>query len=80
MELLTIKGTNLNTTVYRGFASIKDIATISAPDTYKQDSNPDGLQRDLNEKHSRDGYRYAEGAQKVPTSPRLWPEVILNVR
>lgn len=80
MELLTIKGTNLNTTVYRGFASIKDITTISAPDTYKQDGNPDGLQRDLNEKHSRDGYRYAEAAQKVPTSPRLWPEVILNVR
>ena len=80
MELLTIKGTNLNTTVYRGFASIKDIATISAPDTYKQDSNPDGLQRNLSERHSRAGYRYAELAQKVPDYPRLWPEVILNVR
>jgi len=80
MELITLKGTNLNTTVYRGFASIKDIATISAPDTYKQDSNPDGLQRDLSEHHSRDGYRYADGAQKVPDYPRLWPEVILNVR
>jgi len=80
MELLTIKGTNLNTPVYRGFASIKDIATISAPDTYKQDSNPDGLQRDLKEKHARDGYRYALLSQKVPDQPRLWPEVILNVR
>ena len=80
MEFITLKGTNLNTTVYRGFASIKDIATISAPDTYKQDSNPDGLQRDLSEHHSRDGYRYADGAQKVPDYPRLWPEVILNVR
>src|SRR4030042_1546590 len=60
MELLAIKGTNLNTTVYRGFASIKDIAAISAPDTYKQDSNPNGLQRNLNERHSRAGYRYAE--------------------
>jgi DGQHR domain-containing protein len=80
MELLTIKGTNLNTPVYRGFASIKDIATISMPDTYKQDSNPDGLQRDLDEKHSREGYLYAEGARKVPDYPRLWPEVILNVR
>jgi DGQHR domain-containing protein len=80
MELLTIKGTNLNTTVYRGFASIKDIATISAPDTYNQDKNPNGLQRDLSEKHSRDGYRYAEGSQAVPDYPRLWPEVILNVR
>lgn len=80
MELLTIKGTNLNTTVYRGFASMKDIATISAPDTFNQDKNPDGLQRDLSEKHSQEGYRYAEGAQKVPDYPRVWPEVILNVR
>ncbi|MDO8751601.1 MAG: DGQHR domain-containing protein [Dehalococcoidia bacterium] len=80
MELLTIKGTNLNTLVYRGFASIKDLASISAPDTGNQDKNPDGLQRDLKEKHARDGYRYAEGAQKVPDYFRLWPEVILNVR
>jgi len=80
MELLVIKGTNLNTPVYRGFASIKDIATISAPDTFNQDYNPDGLQRDLSEKHSREGYRYAEGAQEVPDYPRLWPEVILNAR
>ncbi len=80
MELLTLKGTNLNTTVYRGFASIKDIAAISAPDTFNQDKNPEGLQRDLSEKHSREGYRYAEGAQQVPDYPRLWPEVILNVR
>lgn len=80
MELLTLKGTNLNTPVYRGFACIKDIAAISAPDTFKQDTNPDGLQRDLSEPHSREGYLYADGAQKVPDYPRLWPEVILNVR
>jgi DGQHR domain-containing protein len=80
MELLTIKGTNLNTTVYRGFASIKDIATISAPDTYKQDTNPGGLQRDLTELHARDGYVFAEDAQKAPDYPRLWPEVIINIR
>lgn len=80
MELLTIKGTNLNTPVYRGFASIKDIATISAPDTEKQDSNPDGLQRNLSEAHARAGYSYAEDAKKDPAHPRLWPEVILNVR
>ena len=80
MELLTLKGTNLNTPVYRGFASIKDLATISAPDTGNQDKNPDGLQRELKERHARDGYRYAEGAQKVHDSRRLWPEVVLNVR
>lgn len=80
MELFTIKGKNLNTTVYRGFASIKDIAAISAPDTGNQDTNPDGLQRDLKEKHARDGYRYAEDALKFPDRGHLWPELILNVR
>ena len=80
MELITLKGTNLNTTVYRGFASIKDIAAISAPDTENQDKNPDGLQRGLREKHAQDGYNYAADAAKVPDQPRLWPEVILNVR
>ncbi|TET37062.1 MAG: DGQHR domain-containing protein [Dehalococcoidia bacterium] len=80
MELLTIKGTNLNTTVYRGFASIKDIAHISAPDTENQDRNPDGLQRNLSVAHAREGYSYAEDAGRDPDHPRLWPEVILNVR
>jgi DGQHR domain-containing protein len=80
MELTVLKGTNLNTTVYRGFAAIKDIASISTPDTFNQDNNPEGLQRDLSEKHSRDGYRYAEGSKVVPDFPRIWPEVILNVR
>jgi DGQHR domain-containing protein len=80
MEFITIKGTNLNTTVYRGFALIKDIATISAPDTFNQDKNREGLQRDLSEKHARDGYRYAEGSREVPDFPRMWPEVVLNVR
>jgi len=80
MELLTIKGTNLNTTVYRGFASIKDIATISAPDTFKQDTNPEGLQRDLSKQHALEGYEYARLAQEYPDSYRLWPEVIINIR
>jgi len=80
MELLVMKGTNLNTPVYRGFASIKDIATISAPDTGDQDHNPNGLQRELKEKHARDGYRYAEDALKSPDRGHIWPELILNVR
>jgi len=80
MQLLTLKGTNLNTTVYRGFASIKDIAAISAPDTENQDKNPDGLQRNLSLEHARKGYNYAEDAHKDPDRRRLWPEVILNIR
>ncbi len=80
MEFVTLKGTNLNTTVYRGFAPIKDIAAISAPDPFNQDTNPEGLQRDLTAKHAAESYRYAEGSKAVPDHPRLWPEVILNIR
>ena len=80
MELITLKGINLNTPVYRGFASIRDLAAISAPDTYDTDKNPEGLQRDLAESHAADGYWFAKDAQKAPEYPRLWPEVILNVR
>jgi DGQHR domain-containing protein len=38
------------------------------------------LQRDLSEVHSRDAYRYAEGAETVPEHHRAWAEVLLNVR
>jgi DGQHR domain-containing protein len=38
------------------------------------------LQRDLSEAHSRDAYRYADGAEKVPEHKRAWAEVLLNVR
>lgn len=80
MKFTVLKGTNLNTTVYRGYASIKDITAVSAPDTFNQDENPEGLQRDLSNKHARDAYRYAEGSQVVPDYLRLWPEVVVNVR
>jgi DGQHR domain-containing protein len=80
MELIAIRGVNLNTPVYRGFAKLGDLARISAPDTYNQDTNPDGLQRDLSEAHARDGYQYAQGSQDVPDHPRVWPEMLLNVR
>lgn len=80
METMVLKGKVLNTEVYRGYASMQDLARVSAPDTYNLDTNQDGLQRDLSEKHAREGYRYAEGSQQVPEHPRLWPEVVLNVR
>lgn len=80
MEFIAIRGINLNMPVYRGFAKLGDLARVSAPDTYNQDTNPDGLQRDLSEAHSRDGYHYAQGSQDVPDHPRAWPELLLNVR
>jgi hypothetical protein len=63
-----------------GSASIADLAKVSASDPFNQDTNPNGLQRDLSASHSRDAYRYAEGAEKVPDHIRAWSEVLLNVR
>jgi DGQHR domain-containing protein len=71
---------NLNTETFRGYAPITDLARVSAPDPFNQDTNPNGLQRDLSEKHSREAYRYADGAEKVPEHKRAWAEVLLNVR
>ena len=80
MEFLVLKGINLNTPVYRGFAPIKDIAAMSAPNPFNQDTNPEGLQRDLAIKHARESYGRAERSAAVPNHPRLWPEVLLNIR
>jgi DGQHR domain-containing protein len=80
MKFIVLRGTNLNTEMYRGFAPIADIAKVSAPDSFNQDTNPNGLQRDLSETHARDAYRYVEGAVKVADHNRAWSEVLLNVR
>jgi len=80
MKLIVLRGENLNTEMYRGYAQIADLAKVSAPDSFNQDTNPNGLQRDLSESHARDAYRYAEGAMKVPDHFRAWSEVLLNVR
>ena len=80
MKIVVLRGANLNTEMYRGYAPIADLAKVSAPDPFNQDTNPNGLQRDLSESHSRDAYRYAEGAGKVPDHNRAWAEVLLNVR
>ena len=80
VRLIVLRGMNLNTQTYRGYAPIADLARVSAPDPFNQDTNPNGLQRDLSEKHSRDAYRYADGAEKVQEHKRAWAEVLLNVR
>src|SRR5713101_6254858 len=80
MKFIVLRGANLNTQMYRGYAPIADLAKVSAPDSFNQDTNPNGLQRDLSGSHSRDAYRYVEGAEKVPNHKRAWAEVLLNVR
>jgi len=75
-------GRNLNVQVIRGFATLSALALISGPDTYDQINNPEGTQRQLESKHSRDAVKYAISAneQHPDIDPRSFPEIILNAR
>ncbi len=77
-----IVGQNLNLVSIRGFARIDVLAAISAPDDYDQVLNPQGTQRALNPKRSKEAMEYAmESVEILPsTQPRTFTEVILNVR
>ena len=37
MKIVILRGTNLNTEVYRGYAPIADLAKVSASDPFNQD-------------------------------------------
>ena len=75
-------GYDLNVTVIRGFAPIDVLAHISGPDVYDQRLNPLGTQRALTKSHAVEALRYALEAQAFTpdTSPRAFPEIILNAR
>lgn len=82
MNLVTIlaeEQQNLDTTCYRGAATLADLARISQADIFDQVDNPHGLQRDLNRRHAADAYAYV-AAPREPQLPRAYPEVVLNVR
>jgi DGQHR domain-containing protein len=65
----------LGVNVYRGFASLAELAEISRPDIYNQRTNPKGTQRDLIPAHARDAYEYVKNR-----SFGFWPEVFLCAR
>lgn len=75
-------GPNLNLLVLRGFASLGDLSSASSADIYDQVTNPQGTQRDLNKTHAQECFDYAADAIHLDpeTSPRAFPEVVLNVR
>jgi DGQHR domain-containing protein len=75
-------GGNLNLAVVRGFARLDVLADISAADVYDQATNPFGTQRDLLNKHAREATDYALEAitKDAASSPRAFPEIILNAR
>lgn len=77
-----ILGGNLNLAVIRGFARLDVLADISGADVYDQVTNPFGTQRDLLNKHAREATDYAleAVARDAASSPRAFPEIILNAR
>lgn len=77
-----IMGSNLNLRVVRGFASLDQLALISAPDVFDEIKNPLGTQRDPDKKHAQDALDYALESQNVSSveAPHAFSEIILNVR
>ena len=65
----------LGVKVYRGFASVAELAEISKADIYDQQNNPTGTQRDLSSAHARDAYEYVRNHELG-----FWPEVFLCAR
>ncbi len=65
----------LGVNVYRGFASLCDLADISRADIYDQQNNPTGTQRDLSPTHAREAYEYVKNKELG-----FWPEVFLCSR
>ena len=65
----------LGVKVYRGFASVAELAEVSRADIYDQQDNPTGTQRDLSPAHARDAYEYVRNRDLG-----FWPEVFLCAR
>lgn len=70
-----IAGTCLGHKAYRGFGSLKDLASISKADVFDQEKNRLGTQRNLSAQHARKAYQYVAGKERA-----FFPEIILNVR
>lgn len=75
-------GRNLNQIQIRGFASLEMLSDLSSADVYDQKLNQYGTQRDLQNSHAQEAYKYAIDSANVDPSvdARAFPEVILNVR
>ena len=75
-------GKNLNIFTLRGFTNIELLADISGGDVYDEVKNPEGTQRDLKTKHSKEALEYAlDSLNEIPSeNPRAFPELTLNIR
>jgi DGQHR domain-containing protein len=75
LSVPAIRGQVLGVNVYRGFAKLCDLASLSKADIYDQKTNPTGTQRDLNASHARDAHEYVKNRDLG-----FWPEVFLCAR
>jgi len=82
VSLVALKGQNLDTICYRGFAPLAQLALISRADVFDQVNNPNGLQRDLSPKHASEAYEYIRQSSlsNDHNKPHAFPEIVLNVR
>jgi DGQHR domain-containing protein len=70
-----VRSKTLGVNVFRGFASLCDLADLSKADIHDQKKNPKGTQRDLSPSHARDAYEYVKN-----NDFGFWPEVFLCAR
>jgi DGQHR domain-containing protein len=75
LHCVAVRAKVLGVNVYRGFASLCDLADVSRADIYDQKKNPTGTQRDLSVAHARDAYEYVKNKDLG-----FWPEVFLCAR
>jgi DGQHR domain-containing protein len=79
VEVIVKEDANLDTVCYRGSAPLAHLALLSQADVFDQESNREGLQRDLSPKHASEAYEYVKRPIE-PDRPRAFPEVVINVR
>ena len=82
VDVIALKGRNLDSVCYRGYAPLAHLAIISSADVFDQVNNPNGLQRDLSPKHAAEAYEYIKKSMNndEPDYKHAFPEVVLNVR
>lgn len=75
LSLYVIRGVVLGVNVYRGYAKISDLSTMSRADVFNKSDNPLGTQRKLNTRHAKEAYEYIKNEKMA-----FWPEVFLCAR
>src|SRR5207247_8913437 len=54
LELYALEGRSFDVATYRGYGRLSELASVSAPDTFDINRNPDGYQRDVDKQRSEE--------------------------